>query len=242
MLYYDITKDKRGNPDRDGNIMGIKRYLRIVLKNFWIIIIITAIACSIVYYLDANVYHPLYASTSTLYVMSRQATPESPLDSNTFAANKELLQNYKEIIMSSIIADTVIKELSLNGYTTEDFLSNLETKQINATSLLEIKVINNDPQLAKRINDSITDNISKLARNIDSEGSIYVIGQAVLPSSPISPNKGKNMLLAIIAGIIGGLAIIFMIDYFDDSIKSTEELRQKFGLEVLGLIPKITIV
>jgi receptor protein-tyrosine kinase len=63
---------------------------------------------------------------------------------------------------------------------------------------------------------------------------------AAVPSSPTSPKTKRNAGIGLGAGLAIGLAFALIIDYFDDSIESKEELERAVpGLPVLGLIPAV---
>ena len=65
---------------------------------------------------------------------------------------------------------------------------------------------------------------------------VVVSEPATVPSVPISPKTTRNTLLAVVAGILLAAGTVFAIDTLDDTIKNPEELRQKFGLSILGMI------
>ncbi|MBI5204611.1 MAG: polysaccharide biosynthesis tyrosine autokinase [Nitrospirae bacterium] len=64
-----------------------------------------------------------------------------------------------------------------------------------------------------------------------------IVDSAVIPKSPVKPNRGLNMLLATMAGLLGGIFAAFFVEYMDDSIKTTEDVDKALGLPFLGLIP-----
>ena len=64
-----------------------------------------------------------------------------------------------------------------------------------------------------------------------------VIEVAELPRVPYSPKKIRDMAMATIIGLMGGLGLVFMVEYLDRSIKSTEEVDRLCQLPTLGLVP-----
>lgn len=64
------------------------------------------------------------------------------------------------------------------------------------------------------------------------------------PYFPLSPNPTKRPILIIAAAFIGGLftlGIIFVMEYFDDSLKNSTKATKKIGFTSLGMIPKIML-
>lgn len=67
---------------------------------------------------------------------------------------------------------------------------------------------------------------------------VVVSQPAVPPTEPVSPRIALNTLLACVAGILLAAGSVFVIDMLDDTLKSPDEIRQKFNLNVLGMIAK----
>ena len=65
---------------------------------------------------------------------------------------------------------------------------------------------------------------------------VVVSEPATVPTVPISPKTTRNILLAVVAGMLLSAGAIFALDTLDDTIKNPEELRRKFGLTILGMI------
>lgn len=69
------------------------------------------------------------------------------------------------------------------------------------------------------------------------QDNIRIIDQAEVPKSPVKPNIKLNLILALLIGLFGGIALAFFIDYLDDKIKSIEDIQHYIKLPLLGLIP-----
>jgi len=65
---------------------------------------------------------------------------------------------------------------------------------------------------------------------------VVVSEPATVPTIPISPKTVRNTLLATMAGMLLAAGVVFALDTLDDTVKNPDELRQKFGLSILGLI------
>jgi len=66
-----------------------------------------------------------------------------------------------------------------------------------------------------------------------------VIDPATTPRKPVAPNKSKNLALGLILGLMLGVGVAFLLDYLDQSIKTSEDVREKLDLPVFGIIPRI---
>jgi capsular exopolysaccharide synthesis family protein len=63
---------------------------------------------------------------------------------------------------------------------------------------------------------------------------IQVVDYAQIPIIPFKPNVTLNLLIACILGMGGGVFLAFFLEYFDNTVKSSEEVRDKLKLPVLG--------
>jgi succinoglycan biosynthesis transport protein ExoP len=73
----------------------------------------------------------------------------------------------------------------------------------------------------------------------DKATTFRIVDPAVMPLSPISPNRLRIILMGIAAGIAGGFGLLLAIDYFDKTVKTVDALKT-LGINVLAVIPKIT--
>lgn len=65
------------------------------------------------------------------------------------------------------------------------------------------------------------------------------IEAAQVNRTPIRPRTGSTVLLALIVGGMLALAVIFLVDYLDDTVKSPQEIMADTGLSTLGTITMI---
>jgi polysaccharide chain length determinant protein (PEP-CTERM system associated) len=67
----------------------------------------------------------------------------------------------------------------------------------------------------------------------------YIIDSARVSTKPIEPNMRKLFFFSILIGLGIGGGIIFLLEYLDNSFKSTDEIEQVLNLPVLAVIPAI---
>lgn len=67
---------------------------------------------------------------------------------------------------------------------------------------------------------------------------VRIIDSALVPTSPIKPNKRKNILLGFVAGLVLGFASAMLIELIDQSVRSQDDIERKLGLPFLGIVPE----
>lgn len=71
-------------------------------------------------------------------------------------------------------------------------------------------------------------------------GGAQLVSPATVPDSPVSPKPVKDLILAVLAGLMLGVGAAFALEYFDDSVKSRDDLdRALAGVPNVGLIPQV---
>ena len=93
-------------------------------------------------------------------------------------------------------------------------------------------------------NKGIYDSLLQRVREIESmvgvsSSDIQIVEPAVLPTFPIKPNVGKNLLLALVLGLFTGTGCAFLLEYFSDKITNPDEISERFQIPILGVAPVV---
>jgi len=67
---------------------------------------------------------------------------------------------------------------------------------------------------------------------------VVVAEPAELPRYPVKPRTRLNTLLAAVVGCMLAVGVAFLIEYLDDTIKTSEDVGQALGLSTLGAITR----
>lgn len=68
---------------------------------------------------------------------------------------------------------------------------------------------------------------------------VQVLEYAKIPKKPIAPDKVKNYFLGVLFGILGGIGMAFVVEYFDDAPKSAAEIEAYVNLPIVATLPKL---
>lgn len=68
---------------------------------------------------------------------------------------------------------------------------------------------------------------------------IAVVDRAEIPDRPHKPRLPLNLLIGAFLGLFGGIALAFLFEHLDDTVKHGEDLERLLGLPVLGVIPML---
>lgn len=77
----------------------------------------------------------------------------------------------------------------------------------------------------------------ELALASDRPNNITVQNKAVTPGSPIGPQRMRNILVSMLLAFFAGIGLAFVLDYLDDSVRTSDDVSRHLGLPTLALIP-----
>jgi capsular exopolysaccharide synthesis family protein len=66
---------------------------------------------------------------------------------------------------------------------------------------------------------------------------IRIVDVARVPTSPSAPNIPRNIVLGLALGLLGGVGLAFVLESFDNTVRTPEEAQIISALPSLGIIP-----
>jgi polysaccharide biosynthesis transport protein len=124
---------------------------------------------------------------------------------------------------------------------TQAEIETLQEQLGNLTSAREINDIQNQISSLQTVLNTLQSNYNGLLANTQ-QGAINtmtVIEPANLPSRPIGPNKPLTILLAGALGFVLAASAAYVIEFLDDTIKSSQEVSELIDAPILGRIGEI---
>jgi len=218
--------------------LDIKELLQFLRKRWWAITV-SAVICTVVAAL-VTIYliTPMYKANSTLYVYKNMAsTDTNDVSYNDLLANTQLVKDYRELVKSRQVASAVISELGLTGVTTDDISKKLSVTNKNETRIIQITATDKDPEQAAKIANTVAKVFQEKAVSIMQVNNVQIIDNATVPKNPYKPNLLLNLILGFILGAIVSCGILILVNYFDDTIKTPEDVQKYISVPVIGTIP-----
>ena len=202
-------------------------------KILWIILAIVVIV------ILGNIYTiitrtPMYQSNTTIVLVGESKKEYNQSDS---LLNQNLIGTYSQIIKSRKVLSQVIENLDLK-MTTEELSNSITTSSVEETEIIQITVENAKAKDAQRITDEVAKVFAKEIKDIYNLENVTIIDKAELSKSPYNVNYVKDNIIYLVIGIVLSFGVVFVMYYFDTSIKSSEVVEEKLGLTVIGIVPK----
>ena len=212
--------------------IDLKELLNYFVSKIFLMLSIVFVVLIIGFSYDAFIKVPKYKSYTTVLL----TTENNTITSNDIILNKNLIDTYTEIIKSRKVVGKVIDNLSLE-YDIETLQKNIAVANVNDTEIIKITVADEDSNLAKNIANETAKVFNAEVIKLYNIQNIGIIDYAEASQKPYNINLIKSIAIYLMIGIILSLAVVFVMFYFDTTIKSVEEIESKIGLPALGIVP-----
>lgn len=207
-----------------------------ILKIRWhLIALIFILAVSASSYVSFRVLDPVYKAETSLFV-GKEGTGIGPINLGDLNLGQSLVSDYREIILSRMVAREAMDQLGLN-MSVSNFQSRVSISTVRDARLFKIGFESTNPQEAMDVANTLGDIIIEKAEEIIEIRNVQIIDQAELPMNPIKPNKIMNVAIAGVLGIMLGVFLVFALEYLDRTIKNERDIERYLGLTLLGGIP-----
>ncbi len=223
--------------------LNLIELINLFLRKWWLILIFAVVAGTGTYLFNEICLDPTYQTDGSFYVNidnPYQGDIEEVSQSKLVSSTR-LAITYSELLKSRTFLDEVSNDLYLRTgieYTAGKIKNMLDVSSVNETEIISLTVTTTDPNHSFEVLNSVMALAPSKITSTVGGGSVAMVDQPYVPSYPTGPNKTRNTLIGIAAGIILSLLLVFILDLLDTHIKSSEEVKAKYKLPILGEIPQ----
>ena len=211
--------------------IDLKELCEFIKNKLGLLIIITVGICLLGCVYGLFLQKPMYKSYTTIILSGS----DSQITQSELSLSKSLVDTYAEIVKSRRVLEQVIEELNLD--TTYEKLSNkISVASVNNTEIIKIIVTDTDPTEAKNIANVTANYFTKEVVDLYKVNNVNVLDEANTTNIPYNINVAKQIIIYLFIGFIIGAGVLFIIFYFDRTIKSAEQVEQKIKLPILGSV------
>lgn len=178
---------------------------------------------------------PEYKAQATVILSSDKSKNTVQSEIN---ANKNLIDTYTEVVKSHRVLDRVKNEMQIDD-TYEQLVKKVTVASLKDTEIISISVVDRDKNHSYSLANTIADTFTNEIGQIYNDKSVNVLDRAVEPQKPHNVDLVKQEAIYAAAGIVLTTAVIFLMFYFDRTIKTTEQIEQLFKLPIYGKVRKL---
>jgi polysaccharide biosynthesis transport protein len=125
------------------------------------------------------------------------------------------------------------EQQALAAYEREAALANIQGQAQTRLTTLKREI-----ETKRNLLDIYTQRLKETELAIQSEAPDNIkLASSVAGPSQVGPQRFRNIMIALLLSFASGIGLAFLLDYLDDSVKSSEDIGRHLGLPTLALIP-----
>jgi len=216
--------------------IDLRELFGVLIKRAWVIILITIMSVLISGVVTLFILTPVYETSTTMMVSRAQEITDTNLQYQDILISHRLVNTYREITTSNRVLHRVIDLLGIE-MTADEVRGMVSVTSLRDTEIIRISVENTDPNFASTLANAIAQVFMEEVVDIMRIENVHIIDEAGLPEYPIRPRPLLNIAVAGMLGFMLGLGLVFLIEYLDNTVKTSESIEKRLELPVLGVIP-----
>ena len=206
-------------------------------KKFLIIVILTMFLCVLAIFIYNVAFKvPVYSTyTTVVLVKDEKSDTTDTISQNDITLNQKLVATYREIILSDLVVEQVINDLNLD-YTLSQMKKKISVQSLSDTEILKITVTDKNANLSAKIANELASVFEKEIMKIYKINNVSIIDKAKVPTMPSNNHMLRDIILALMVGFAGSSAIVFIIFYFDDTLRNVEDIENNIGMPLIAKV------
>lgn len=223
------------------SVIDLRELFFLVLKNFWLILIITVVITIGVGLFTQFGLDKKYESSTTITVFTN--LEEVNQSTETLRVSTLLAERF------AVIADLDAVLVPVSEQLADDY--NIELKPSQLRKLFSVSPINNldiikltvtytDPEIAAYLANNITQETIRIYEETwGANGNVKVFDKATVNDKPVSPNLLLNTVIGFIVGAILSVGLVLFKELFNRKVRSQKDV-ESLGITYLGNVPEFS--
>ncbi|WP_296664619.1 polysaccharide biosynthesis tyrosine autokinase [Demequina sp.] len=221
--------------------MELRDYLRIVRKN-WILIVVITMLGGFAGWSYATLATPVYTAQAKVFVSTTGAASTAELaQGNSFTLQR--VQTYSDLVKTAAVLEPTIEELGLDA-SVPDVRGRVSASSPQNTTIIDVTASGPDPASAAAL---ATETARQLVIVVETwertEGmtaspvALKIAQEAEQPGVPTSPNLMVDIAIGLLVGLSLGVAAALLRSALDTKVHTERDVRRITTVPVLGGIP-----
>ncbi|MBQ3475389.1 MAG: polysaccharide biosynthesis tyrosine autokinase [Bacilli bacterium] len=215
--------------------INIKEFLGYIKEKVLYVIIAIILCVSAFAAYDLFIKTPKYSTYATIALV--KANESATMTQNDLNVNKSLVSTYSVIVKSKKVLKATIEESGLK-YTPEELSNEISVSSPDEVNLIKITVQDKSAKNAYKITKTLADVFSKEVANTYEMNNIRIIEEPEITDKVSNNTLKRDLILGFAIGLFLSVGVLFVIFYFDDTIKYHDDIEEELGLPILAKVFK----
>ncbi|HEV3375033.1 MAG TPA: polysaccharide biosynthesis tyrosine autokinase [Candidatus Acidoferrum sp.] len=104
--------------------------------------------------------------------------------------------------------------------------------------LVQYNILKREAEANKTLYEGLLTKLKEAGISVGLRSSnIRIVDPAMIPTTPARPAKTKNVALALLVGLVGGIGLALLREYMDNTIKTPDDIERLARLPSLAVVP-----
>jgi capsular polysaccharide biosynthesis protein len=215
--------------------MQLIDYVNVLIKRWWVVAL-TLLAAAVAAYGVSKLLPQTFRAQAVYLAFANQA------DNGLNIVLRNSMNSYRELVLQPDVLDQISQQLGLD-VSGERWMEdvNIQPRPDEQKIVIEVDAptLDQSMAMADAVGARIVAEVNRINATLEGTARINVqqIQRARLVS--ISPNTRVNVLAGALLGLIVGVLLVFVLEYLDDTLKSSADVERFVGLTTIGAIPTV---
>jgi capsular polysaccharide biosynthesis protein len=215
--------------------MQLTDYVNVLIKRWWVVAL-TLLAAAVAAYGVSKLLPQTFRAQAVYLAFANQA------DNGLNIVLRNSMNSYRELVLQPDVLDQISQQLGLD-VSGERWMEdvNIQPRPDEQKIVIEVDAptLDQSMAMADAVGARIVAEVNRINATLEGTARINVqqIQRARLVS--ISPNTRVNVLAGALLGLIVGVLLAFVLEYLDDTLKSSADVERFVGLTTIGAIPTV---
>ena len=144
-------------------------------------------------------------------------------------SSRETVDSLKSKLDTAVAREAKLRE----SYYKEQGTANNQTQDS-----IELASLNRQIDTNRKVYDMLFQRQTEMQINaLDKSNHVGIVTPPVVPVAPVGPPRLSKILTAFVLSLVGGIGLAVLMNQFDNSLKSAEDVANHISLPTLALIP-----
>jgi capsular polysaccharide biosynthesis protein len=216
--------------------------LRVIKNRIWLILLVILVVCGSTAVYTLYLVKPVYEASTRIIVNNKNVPDMKALDTSQLNASIQMIETYKLIIKSPKIMNAVVKDHPDLHMSVQQLFDSIAVSSVSNTQVMIIAAKDGSYEKAVKISNAVSQQFVSEIPSVMKLDNVLILDDASssLDRKQVSPDPVLSILLGFVLSLLLSSGLVFILEYFDDTFKSEENLQDLLGIPLLGTIHKMT--
>lgn len=221
--------------------IDVKQFFRIIRRSWIFIFIIISVFTAAVgiytYIFQKSIYE---ASTKVMVNKTRTINGESEINISDMETNLKIISTYKDLLKTDWMMKGIMAQYPEFNLTSKELIEMIKVSD-SGSQVMTFSIRDQSYERAAKIVNAVTEQFHTKIPDLIEVKNITILNVADLADQPepVSPNRLLNVIIALIFSTLMSIGVVMVREYYDDTIRSEEDIRSHLDLPILAVMSKM---